>query len=70
MDFQHQIGRIQDTLIVVTEIQRRQAEIRPVQAAGMALHEVRMSHIDECLSRMAGRLDRLIGFRDGPAEKQ
>ena len=46
MSFEQEIVRLQDTLIVMAEIQRRQAEVRKMQAEGLALHEQRMNHID------------------------
>jgi len=53
MDFAQEINQLKDTLIIVAEIQRRQAEIQKMQAErivateeGMKLHEQRMNHIE------------------------
>ena len=77
MDFEHEIRRIQDTLIVMAEIQRSQAEVQKMQAARLveqersfALHEQRMDHIDVRLAEMADKLDGLIGFMNGFFRKQ
>jgi hypothetical protein len=64
MDFQQATVQIQDTLIVMAEIQR-QAEVQHVQIDGMALHEKRMNHIDMRLAEIAKKLDGLIGFTGG-----
>lgn len=75
MDFQQEIVQIQDTLIVMAEIQRRQAEVRRIQSErivlteeGMKLHEGRMNHVDERLSEITDKLDGLIGL-DGQSGK-
>ena len=65
MDFEHEIGQVKDTLIVMAEIQRRQAEVQKMQAEGMALHEQRMNHIDMRLAEITSKLDGLIGFMGG-----
>ena len=46
MNFEQEIGQVKDTLIVMVEIQLRQAEVQKMQAEGLALHEQRMQHID------------------------
>ena len=46
MNFEQEIVRLQDTLVVMAEIQRRQAEVPKMQAEGWALHEQRMTHVD------------------------
>ena len=45
MNFEQEIVRLQDTLVVVAEIQRRQAEVQKMQGEGWALHEQRMAHV-------------------------
>ena len=62
MNFEQEIGRLQDTLVVMAEIQRRQAEVRKMQAEGWALHEQRMTHVDVRLAEITDRLDGLIGL--------
>jgi hypothetical protein len=72
MDFEHEISRLQDTLMVMAEIRCRQAEIQKMHAEriiateeGMRLHEQRMSHIELNLSEISDKLNVLIGFMDG-----
>jgi hypothetical protein len=50
MEFEQEINQLKDTLVVMAEIQRRQAEVQRVQAEriiateeGMKLHEQRMT---------------------------
>ena len=64
MDFEAEIRRIQDTLVVMGEIQARMAHIQKDQAEGLAAHERRMNHIDERLAEITDKLDGLIGFMD------
>ena len=65
MDFEQEINQLKDTLIVMAEIQRRQAEVQKMQAEGFALHEQRMNHIDMRLAEITDKLDGLIGFMNG-----
>jgi hypothetical protein len=62
-------SRLQDTWVVVAEIQRRQAEVQKMQAEGWALHEQRMAHVDMRLAEITDKLDGLTGFRNGPFRK-
>jgi len=62
MDFQQATVQIQDTLIVMAEIQRRQAEVQEMQAEGIALHEARMNHVDMRFAEITGKLDESIGL--------
>jgi hypothetical protein len=70
MDFEHEINQLQDTLIAMAEIQRRQAEVQKMQAEGFALHGQRMNHIELNLSEISDKLNRLIGFMDGHFRKE
>jgi hypothetical protein len=70
MNFEQEINQLKDTLIVMAEIQRRQAEVQKMQAEGFALHEQRMNHIDMRLAEITDKLDGLIGFMDGHFRKQ
>jgi hypothetical protein len=70
MNFEQEIVRLQDTLVVMAEIQRRQAEVQKMQAEGWALHEQRMSHVDVRLAEITDKLDGLIGFMNGDLRKQ
>jgi hypothetical protein len=72
MDFEQEISRLQDTLVVMAEIQRLQADLQRIQAEriiateeGMKLHEQRMNHIELNLSEISDKLNGLIGFMDG-----
>jgi hypothetical protein len=65
MSFEQEIDQLKDTLIVVTEMQRRQADGQKMQVYGMALHEQRMNHVDMRLAEITDKLDGLIGFMDG-----
>ncbi len=69
MNFEQEIKQLQDTLIVVSEIQRRQADVQKMQAEGMALHEQRMNHVDMRLAEITDKLDGLIGFIDGQSPR-
>ena len=70
MDFEQEINQLKDTLVVMAEIQRRQAEVQKMQAEGFALHEQRMNHIDMRLSEITDKLDGLIGFMNGYFRKE
>jgi len=70
MNFEHEIVRLQDTLVVMAEIQRRQAEVQKMQAEGWALHEQRMAHVDLRLAEITDKLDGLMGFTNGQFGKQ
>jgi hypothetical protein len=66
MNFEQEINHLKDTVIVVAEIQRREAEIQKMQAErivateqGMMLHEQRMNHVDMRLAEITGKLDGL-----------
>jgi hypothetical protein len=64
MNFEQAINEVKDTLIVMAEIQRRQAEVQKLQAEGLAMHEQRMQHIETTLSEVGDKLNGLIGFMD------
>jgi hypothetical protein len=76
MNFEQEIAQLKDTLVVVAEIQRRQAAVQKVQAEeldamrtqmlkGYELHEKRMAHIERNLDEISDKLNGLIGFMDG-----
>jgi hypothetical protein len=64
MDFEAEIRKIQDTLVVMGEIQARMANIQKEQAEGLAAHERRMNHVDQRLAEITDKLDGLSGFMD------
>ena len=70
MNFEEEINQLKDTLAVVVEIQRRQAEIQKMQAEGMTLHEERMNHIELTISEIGDKLNGLVGFMDGYFRKE
>ena len=77
MNFEQEINRLQETLVLMAEIQRRQADVQRIQAEriiateeGMKLHEQRMNHIELNLSEITDKLNGLIGFMDGYLRKQ
>jgi hypothetical protein len=65
MNFEQEIRQLQDTVVVMAEIQRRQAAVQKLQAEGMELHEKRMAHVDMRLAEITDKLDGLIGFMGG-----
>lgn len=72
MNFEHEIRQLQDTAIVMAEIQRRQAEVQKLQAEyvvsmqeSLRVHQKRMDHVDMRLSEITDKLDGLIGFMGG-----
>jgi hypothetical protein len=76
MNFEQEIAQIKDTLVVMAEIQRRQASVQKTQAEeldamhekmikGYELHEKRMAHIEQNLEEITDKLNGLIGFMDG-----
>jgi hypothetical protein len=70
MNFEQEIVRLQDTLVVMAEIQRRQAEVQKVQAEDWTLHEQRMAHVDVRLAGITDKIDVLLGFMNGQFRKQ
>jgi len=84
MNFEQEFNQLKDTLVVMAEIQRRQAEVQRMQAENMAkmeqrqaeeersmaLHKERMAHIELTLSEITDKLNGLIGFMDGYFRKQ
>ena len=77
MDFEQEISQLKDTLVVMAEIQRRQAAIQKMQAEettaladSMRVHRQRMEHMEETLSEVGDKLNGLIGFMDNYFRKQ
>lgn len=78
MDFDATIRQLQDTLVVVTAVQERQAAVQRLQAeeldaarehlriirAGQELHEQRMKLFDEKMLEIEDKLNGLIGYLD------
>jgi len=75
MNFEQAVWQIKDTLVVMAEIQRCQAEVQKIQAQeldamreqmvkGYELHEKRMAHVEQNLEEISDKLNGLIGFMD------
>jgi cell division protein ZapA (FtsZ GTPase activity inhibitor) len=69
MDFQNVIKELQDTLVVVSEIQRRQAEVQKLQALEsdamrerIQRHEEWLAHMQQTLEEAGDKLNGLIGY--------
>jgi hypothetical protein len=71
MNFEDAIKDLQNTLVVVAEIQRRQAEVQKLQALELdamreayRLHEKRMAHFEQNMNEAGDKLNGLIGYMD------
>ncbi len=71
MNFEQTINEVKGTLVVMAEIERRQAGVQKLQAQmvdelreGLKGHEQRMKHIEMTLSEIGDKLNGLIGFMD------
>ncbi len=69
MNFEQEIRQVRDILVIMVEIQRRQAEVQKMQAEGLALHEERMKHIEATLAEVGDKLNGLAGFVDQSARR-
>ena len=72
MNYEQAIASLQDTLVVMAEIQRRQAEVQKNQAElidylaeGRKQHEEWRRHMEVTLSEITDKLNGLIGFNEG-----
>ena len=63
--FEKAIKELQDTVIVMAEIQRRQAEVQKTQAEELELSRKRMAHVEMTLVEITDKLNGLIGYIDG-----
>ena len=61
MNFEAEIARLKDTLVVTAEIQRRQGEVQRMQAEGLVVHDKEMAEIRLTLERVG---DKLNGLND------
>jgi hypothetical protein len=69
MNFEQEIRQIRDILVIMIEVQRRQAEVQKMQAEGLALHEERMKHIEMTLAEVSDKLNALAGFVDNSVRR-
>ncbi len=72
MDFEAEIKKLQDTLVVVTEIQRRQAEVQRIQAEEtdavrerQSASEARFERIETSLAEAGEKINALVAILDG-----
>ena len=79
MNFEEEIDRLKETLVIVGETQRQLAQVQRMQAESLVLHEQRMNQTEAYLAEVAAglaalkthlaevtdKLDGLIGFMDG-----
>ena len=70
MNFEQELNHFEDTLVVMAEIQRRQAEMQRLQAEATKCAKVwfatngGMEHIETTLFEVGEKLNELIGFMD------
>ena len=65
MNFEQVIRQLQDTELLMAEIEQRQAEARKFQAESIGVHEQRMAHIDMRLSSITCKLGLMGGYFKG-----
>ena len=58
MNFEAEIARLKDTLVVTAEIQRRQGEVQRMQAEGLVVHNKEMAEIRHTLAEIGDKLNR------------
>ena len=67
MNFEQEIRQIRDILVIMVEIQRRQAEVQKMQVEGLAHQEERMKHLEMTLAEVGDKLNGLTGLMDNRA---
>jgi hypothetical protein len=67
MNFEQEIRQVRDILVIMVEIQRRQAEVQKMQAEGLALHEERMKRLEANLAEVGDTLQKLALSISGTA---
>lgn len=77
MTWEDAVSDLRDTLTVMVEIQRRQAEVQKLQAQeldamrqGMMLHEKQIAHIRQNLDEATDKLNGIIGWLDDFTRRQ
>jgi hypothetical protein len=72
VNFEQEMRQLQDTVVVMADIQRRQAAVQKLQAENVVsaqeslrIHQQRMDHVDMRLAEITDKLDGLIGFIGG-----
>jgi galactokinase/mevalonate kinase-like predicted kinase len=65
MNFEQAIKELQDTLVVVTEIQRRQAAVQRDQAEAIVQHDQWLAQHRQTMAEMDEKLGALITIVDG-----
>ncbi len=64
------VADLKDTLAVVSEIQRRQAEVQKMQAQELDATRPQMAHIRQNLDEAGDKLNGLIGWLDDFVRRQ
>ncbi len=64
MNFEQEIRQIRDILVIMIEIQRRQAEVQKMQVEGLADQQERIKHLEMTLAEVGDKLNALVGFLD------
>ena len=70
MDFEAEINSLKDTLVVMAEIQRRQADVQRTQAERVAEHDKWMGRVERNLAEATDKLNALIEIVDGVIRKR
>ncbi len=69
MDFEAEINQLKDTLVVMSEIQRRQAQVQRTQAEMSAAHDKQIAQIRATLVEITDKLNGLIDVVDGSVRR-
>lgn len=69
MNFEQEIRQIRDILVIMIEVQRRQAEVQKTQMEGLADQQERMKHLESTLAEVGDKLNALAGFLENSARR-
>jgi len=70
MTWEQAVAELKDTLVVVTEIQRRQAQVQKLQAEEVDAVREQIAHIRQNLDKATDKLNGLIGWLDDFTRRQ
>ena len=70
MTWEEAVAEIKDTLVVMAEIQRRQAEVQKTQAEEIDAVRRQMAHIRQNLDEATDKLNGIIGWLDDFTRRQ
>jgi hypothetical protein len=62
MNFEQEIRQIRDILVIMIDVQRRQAEVQKMQVEGLADQQERMKHLEMTLAEVGDKLKELVKF--------